>query len=755
MQRHERYDIYGRRSEGTSSHDVNKAIGKAVSSRDANCLARSIEGCYSLASTHGLIARYYYSDSYLHSLDPWIFLEYFYHRISSIRYTTKLIVLLDAAEHLGKMEQTLTVVIRPLLTNEDEHRNKRYTLEEIRNYVVPERAALLQSLRHALSQAQDHLLRGLPAAQLDAWCQRVLRDSFSVPVNWEDWEDKKWEDEGFDLGACRLAKKHYNSDATDIAEVTNGVSGIFWTLLGLLRKSLHEQGRSAEARKVARAQLMHRARQVKGHPATLPSTSCERYAEEILKWLAPDTDSYETMAPTTRNTSQQTDAKAESIQSLLDYVAGDPSADIQIPEVRKHRLVSQPTTLLGKQNLLHMLCMLVEGWITARSSERFDAHLCDKLSELEVTKRKEHLATVKEALELCRVLSPDGARDSSHDPYYLRFRARLLMANAHLQWRGAKDHEAFREADRLLERARASVSSDDHARLARLEMTWVEGLLLQANLSLRGLDPAVRDEALAREQALASARVDYLRAGDALQRAREHLTRGSREVECWASYQQLWAQYQAEWCLFHLAYLEGRIRDRGGDNQYKHKRALAELAPRDTAALLKRLKRGLNGLQAGLVIKPDGINDPWLRRIWLELLCAGMVYGVTTAAGTSYYEDLFPKPPKPESWPLGIDEFWKHWHLMNARAGLPATIENDSKYCRYLEQPVQTPKDMTETWREDMIAKLREPSPKVSSLREHALLIADRLYKVDPVDPGSSHTFAKTLINGIIELVLK
>lgn len=714
MRRSERDDVYNRHSKGTSVREIRAALKEGGTDR----LIELIQKCYALASTHGLIARCYYSDSYLHSFDSWIFLEYFYHRISSIRYITKLVVLLETAEGLGLMDRKLLSTIPPAPIIERAKRNTEYTLQKIQEYVVGERIALLQSLKPALIQAKDHLLHGLPAAQLEAWCKGVLCDSFAFSVDSTS--------EALDLTKCRLAKQLYGGRAADTAQVTNDVIGIFWTLLGLLRRSLYEQGRYEDAREVAWVQIVHKAGQLR---SPLPST---RDAKDILDWLC--------------SSDGKDDAKEECIQSLLDFLARHPDARNQITKVQKYYNALPPSTLLGKQNQLRALCMLAEA-STERSGERFDACVRCEASEPEATECNERLALIEKGLDLCRVLSPEAARDSSHDLYSLRFRARLLMAKARIQWLGATEHEPFREADWLLESARANLSSDDHARLARLEMTWAEGLLLQANLSLnKPCDKAETDSASAvREQALASARVDYLRAGDSLQRAREHLTRGRRDVELWASYQQLWAQYQAEWCLFHLAHLEGQLRNLEGDNQYKHKRALAELAPRDTAALLKRLKRGLNGLQAGMVIKPRGNEDSGLRRIWLELLCAGMVYGVTTAAGTSCYEDLLPKSSRP--WPLGIDKFWEHWCLMNERAGIPTTIELGGKYHNYLKQRVQDPSDDIGRWRVEMITKLCKPSPEVSVLRKRALSIAKDLYNGDDDD------FPPTLTGGIIKLI--
>jgi hypothetical protein len=167
IRRSERDDVYSRRSEGTSAADIRAVLREG----SIDPVMEAIAKCYSLTSTHGLIARCYYADSYLHSLDSWVFLEYFYHRVTSLRYITKLAVLLDKASDLDQLHRTLRVMVPPASVNKDKRRDSEHDLRSIRTYVKGERVALQESLRHALSQAQDHLLRGLPAAHVEAWCR--------------------------------------------------------------------------------------------------------------------------------------------------------------------------------------------------------------------------------------------------------------------------------------------------------------------------------------------------------------------------------------------------------------------------------------------------------------------------------------------------------------------------------------------------------------------------------------------------------
>ena len=265
--------------------------------------------------------------------------------------------------------------------------------------------------------------------------------------------------------------------------------------------------------------------------------------------------------------------------------------------------------------------------------------------------------------------------------------------------------DRFQESDRLLEEARASVSVDDHARLARVELTLAEALLLQANVrfseSIKGNDD--------RSRVLASAQNDYTRAGDALQRARELLTRGSRDVERWSCYYRLWAQYQAESCLFYLAELGRRSRE----SEPREREGIEKKAPRATAALLRRIRRGLSGVQAGIVIKRGGHENRWLQRTWLELLSAGMWYGVkmTTVAEASNV----------------IRPFWDHWVLMNERAGIPETVPESGPYAGWLNGTRLGEWFDEDSMRGDCLPA--EDAERVSPLRDQALRTVESILK--------------------------
>ncbi|MEO7734366.1 MAG: SIR2 family protein, partial [Kofleriaceae bacterium] len=312
MRRGERDEMYNERALETGTDDVKRALAGPAASRMA-----LIAKCYALASTHGLVARCYYSDSYLHSLDPWIFFEYFYHRLSSIRYITKLVVLLEAVAP-DALDHTLDVVIPPKSVIKDEHRNRAYTLREILAYVGPERASLLQALKHALDQAHVHLLRGLPASQLEAWCKGVLDDNFSFRIDAEDGI--------LELARCRVMKARYGSELADTAELAEDVSGIFWSLLGLLRKSLFQQGRNREASDVAWVQLAQNAAQVQRASATPHDAPPRHAADRVLGWLC-ETDAARGLDDRARpGAIGGGDAHEECVQNLLDVLACRPDA---------------------------------------------------------------------------------------------------------------------------------------------------------------------------------------------------------------------------------------------------------------------------------------------------------------------------------------------------------------------------------------------------------------------------------------------
>jgi hypothetical protein len=288
-------------------------------------------------------------------------------------------------------------------------------------------------------------------------------------------------DSVLDLSHCTLLTASYGNQLRDDADFVQVLREIVWTILGLLRKSYYEQARAQPASDTAWLQLDHRVKQASANVLT------EHDATAVLTWIV-------------REAERGFGEADECVQSLLDSLAGRWELLDQVRLVKQHYDDRSPKTLLGKQNQLRAMCLLAERPIVDLAGKRFDTAL-RPLSVSDRDQRRSQLELIDKGLELCRVLSPEGAKDSSHDPYHFRFRARLQLAKVRLQWPDLETPELFCEVDWLVESARASVSADDHERMSRLEMTWAEGLLLQATVSLNRPCP---DHA-AREQAQAAA----------------------------------------------------------------------------------------------------------------------------------------------------------------------------------------------------------------------------------------------------------
>lgn len=88
MNRELRNGIYETNSEFTSNLSVGRALDGTV---PAGCLLQLVL----LGLGHNAIARYYYFDTFIPSRDPQAFFEYVYHRVSSIRYLTKAVLVLN------------------------------------------------------------------------------------------------------------------------------------------------------------------------------------------------------------------------------------------------------------------------------------------------------------------------------------------------------------------------------------------------------------------------------------------------------------------------------------------------------------------------------------------------------------------------------------------------------------------------------------------------------------------------------------
>jgi hypothetical protein len=707
--------------------------------------ARSAEACYFLTAVHGFIARYYHAENYLASEDPWAFFEYYYHRVASIRYLAKLEVVLRTP---GAGENQFWCIVPPSahIRSERPPRNSgrwvRCSADEILSYAVEEREELVKALRHALTQALDRLLRGTPGAQLEAWCKRVLAEDYGV------------DDAATSRGPSKMETAFYRPFTASVGghgkqeseqEVSDNIVAIASIVRELRRRNLFEQGRYSEARSQALGHL-HALLEDSGDP---PSSLTRKLIEKAFLSRSDP---------------------ALRVKCVLDVLAcgGDPDRAELLGEVlalhdpasksrpatgrERHTAAREPKELLEYQNRLRALCMLAEDSCASSDRERFT-----KCATEETANRINQAELLDQGLDWCRVLAPEQVRESSHDAYYLRFRTRLLIAQARLQCHGSDNRQRFREVDRLLESARAGVSSDDHKRLARVDLVWADSLLRQADHDLQLPDErgdVSRDLESRRKDALNSARVSYVRAGDALQRAHEQLTRGSRAIDQWVAYHRLWAQYQTEWCLFYLATLEAQIRSTHVASARQHGRSpmreLAEFAPRDIARLLKRIQRGLGAIQAGLAMQ-RGAQDLRLIRTWRELLCVGMVYGMSTVAATSCYEELLHlDDASHEHWPLGVESDWEHWVLMNRRARLSDTVESAGCLAGYLAQRISKEEARSQEWRASVAATVASYAGcdgSVSLLRARALEMADRLDANQ--DPGELCGILKASLNDV------
>jgi hypothetical protein len=181
MNRELRDRIYSGHSRQTRTEALARILAGEPPS--AACLAQLLL----LALFQDAIARYYYFDTFIPSRDPHAFFEYVYHRTSSIRYLTRLVLVLElgrrhpAPPGWSALYARLKGLCEPpfdLSANEVflEAVEKEPQWQELIDRLNERRAREIASLRLAWSFAARELLVRVPPDQLVSWCQWQIDD---------------------------------------------------------------------------------------------------------------------------------------------------------------------------------------------------------------------------------------------------------------------------------------------------------------------------------------------------------------------------------------------------------------------------------------------------------------------------------------------------------------------------------------------------------------------------------------------------
>ncbi|MCG8424380.1 MAG: SIR2 family protein [Proteobacteria bacterium] len=715
MGRELRDRIYSANSQYASDHCIRALYDP---NRPDHEVLRSAAQCFLLALSHDRIARYYHRDNYIMSSDPAVFLEYLYHRVSAIRYQTRLIIAVHCVVNNQLVVEWCDLVSRYTPSNFQpwssglwpEH-NASHTdcATYWRKWVERAREVMLRQLLHALGRTRTALQIHAHSAQIIEWFHWILEDDVGMTRNSSRFhvlplvhrggdDDKRW-------------ARQFDDEYEKI------IAGMREALFDMCAGYYLDAGSFAQCMKMRSAQLLLAYRDVGGE-------SQLRDTEYPGSWL----DAFQSWLGTRESTSpESSDIEAiKPIMGILHCILTELRCGTlplspcggSSPGPDQRALEPKVETLL---RCLVQLKDLLEGWLEnkelpgerAAMQERYlralclcvDAHIEHQLLPLkerwnllagqEKEDAKKHLKLIRDAvaqgLDQVHALQPEPAGDPRRDLGYLYYRTRLHVSRGFHAWLegGAA---GFDQADRDFERARAGVEPHDGVRTARAELAWVETLLVQSRHLLdRGEGDLALDCA-----AVKKAHGILSRAGEALQRGRDALGWGQRKLQWWRVYYQVWAQYQSEWVLWHLADLQcdfqglawctrSEGKNIGVDDNDAFWQFMSE-RPQRVVRVIERVKRGLCAIYNARILQPCDRKgqkpvDEVLLRIWVELMAGSCIYGVTVAA-TAGLEQLVIRPGDAHA----RDESREHLYAQDGPNDLDGCVVQIWKYWQHLNQ---------------------------------------------------------------------
>lgn len=663
MRRLLRDDVYSTNSRRTKTEEIKKLASelRATATVDSAMRPRLVHPtiqCLLLAFLHDRIARYYYFDNYIQSRDPFAFFEYVYHRVSSIRYLNKLVILQAiiterSADEWIRVGHACSNALAEVPTDFFDVPKSGEGATGLRGEIMAlldpgndlrsgrglqrRRLREIRSLRLAWRRCRDPLLRSVPAEQLISWCRWLIEDDLKRFL-----AGTYGKEIGVEVAAIQ-GLDDVVRDETDELERE---------LYDLCARSYIERSDYDKCIKLRLSQLLSLTRGpgrgdrgdgMDGNPgihddfedyfARLDRPNESRPWDELLPGEDDHDDRHDRLLLACGwwlDIAECLSAKGErkSFEEAL------PSPDTITPTVqlldRLEKLLERlddlpvhgPEGGMGVKALrFRGRALLAEHWLgmlTFRGSgDLFASRYAREIGE------KIHKTCRNALVDLRQYDSEDGRG-------YLELRAQFLIVRARVQPL-LQPVPSFDEAYRDLELARGGPSPSDQLLLARADLFAAELALIEADEKLafsaglrkgRGAESA---DLLKSSKLLGEAAAKHGLARGYLRRLPRHLLAGRRNTVWWRRYFQLLAKYLSERNLWILARAVTR-------------RALSPNSPglrgREVAGFVRKLRLALHAIRRGLDRNLESVPlDPWLLQTWRELFFGSLVFGCLAEDG--------------------------------------------------------------------------------------------------------------------------
>ncbi|MDB5309239.1 MAG: hypothetical protein JWO38_3441 [Gemmataceae bacterium] len=686
---------------------------------------QAVAQAFLLAAVHQWISRIYYTHSFVQSHDAAAFLEYTYHRVSSVRYLTILLALGHRSLNTDPLErafergyQDFAGVIRKGVNRvgladilselelgekaEAAFGGKPVAIAELRGRIEDRHRREIQSLSRAWSRAEPVLRSQLPAEQLLFWTDSLRADD--IP--------HRFDRVVVDYDESRRPRLYPPDDAEPLGRAGDALKELD-SCLSHLRVKLHTERSDYDSAAAERWKALKDAHP--GESALRSTAPPKRVSLDELVWFvegkAPPPPE---AAPGTTGRPIPTRATAGSPEPAGAPGPAGPGAgpdQSPVPYLsleHLHYVLDAVVCLLkreqefGEQQLpkIGRLLDAVERVLTNLAARQASGTWAEYLRELPAQEREIAVSDYNEAWlryhhlraelalgDVCIFASPigffgrppeklgdklpalqqgveEGARHikeglhkvrgqsprsdgrfrslilepTADGSVYLPYRSAFHVLNGRTRWlAAARDpdvaadpkllRDAFESSFNSFDLSRGGLSPGNRLIAALTEMYAVEACLARARIVLYppGEGRAAAPPSPSRGPgnppgaALEEAYAKYETVRLCLQRARNYLLSGRRNVIWWKLFYLLVAQYHADRLSLGLLRMLPAS-DRPG--------RVSGVSPTE---FLLRLRRGYAAVRSGLDYQlpreKKASHWPWLSRVWLEMTLTAYVTG--------------------------------------------------------------------------------------------------------------------------------
>ncbi len=652
MCRRVRDEIYEGGKRQTSSRDLLSCFlhGQAPS-------AKVLEALTSLARIHDDIARYCYSNLFASSHEPGALLEHIYHRISSLRYLTKLdaVLLLDPGEVIP---ETATTEIGKLLS-----------------LMVPEQDRSEVGVGgRGRRQQQQMELRLLRLHGVRALSRVVERDrefllsqvSADTLIGWVEW--LRGEDLGrFQIRTC--LRSGLSSPKDEMRELVPVVR----CLEVSSQDQTIEQAIESQCRALATKLDNLKADALR---CKMDFAACIRVRTQQLSELPRDEKRSEgTISPDVSAMEGRLYALAGKrssgvLRRLMHYLCeiwlcwrglGDEARSAELERIagRVFSLARERFAANPDEEIARDLESITLRWLRNLADHQLIAATPWNNRRAGIRKREEMQARFRKAADVC----DDALRtvEWSAGEEFARYRSYFFSLKGRAQYLWGRYDEAHQSLD-LSQAGLSREAGADRESLAVSLLRLAECLMVRSDdviEEFRGQCTEDGDEEEFKIK-LTRARRRLTRAEDVMDRAEEMLVGARQNMEWWACLYQLRAQLQVERLLL-------QITEPNPPLEIQRERR------RFNGRLTHSVKSGLNAIRQGFDVLLPGGHDESRRdfrvdrflRLWIELQACGAYLSRVSRKEKSDSDEI-------------EKSLWERWVWLNKVAGLEALINPDS-----------------------------------------------------------------------------